>query len=75
MSFGVTELLILLAIVALVFGTKRLRNIGGDLGSAVSGFRDAVKEGDDNKALDDDSNTSGTTIDAEVTQKEPVSKE
>ena len=43
MGFGVTELLILLLIVALLFGTKKLRNMGGDLGSAIKSFRSAVK--------------------------------
>lgn len=38
--------LIVLLIVALVFGTKKLRNIGSDLGSAVKGFKDGMKEGD-----------------------------
>jgi sec-independent protein translocase protein TatA len=38
------QLLILLLIVVLVFGTKRLRNIGSDLGSAVKGFREGVEE-------------------------------
>ena len=44
MGFGMTELLIVLAIVALLFGTKKLRNIGGDLGSAIKSFRSAMKE-------------------------------
>ncbi len=38
------QLLILLLIVVLVFGTKRLRNIGSDLGSAVKGFRKGIEE-------------------------------
>ena len=38
------ELLIILLIVALLFGTKKLRSIGGDLGSAVKSFRTAIKE-------------------------------
>jgi sec-independent protein translocase protein TatA len=38
--------LIVLLIVALVFGTKKLRNIGNDLGSAVKGFKDGMKDGD-----------------------------
>lgn len=38
------QLLILLLIVVLVFGTKRLRNMGGDLGAAVKGFRKGVEE-------------------------------
>ncbi len=44
MGIGVTELLIILAIVALLFGTKKLRSIGGDLGSAIQSFRKAMSE-------------------------------
>jgi len=44
MGFGIPELLIILLIVALLFGTKKLRNMGGDLGSALKSFRSAVKE-------------------------------
>ena len=47
MGFGVSELLILLLIVALLFGTKKLRNMGGDLGSAIKSFRGAIKEKDE----------------------------
>ncbi len=43
------QLLILLLIVLLVFGTKRLRNIGSDLGSAVKGFRDGMGEKSDDE--------------------------
>ena len=46
MGIGVQELLIILLIVGLVFGTKKLKNIGGDLGSAIKGFRDAFREGE-----------------------------
>ena len=42
MSFGWQELLIILVIVALIFGTKKLRNIGSDLGGAVKGFKDSI---------------------------------
>jgi sec-independent protein translocase protein TatA len=41
------QLLILLLIVVLVFGTKRLRNMGGDLGAAVKGFRKGMEEARD----------------------------
>lgn len=44
MGIGVTELLVVLAIVALLFGTKKLRNIGGDLGAAIKSFRKAAGE-------------------------------
>ena len=41
---SIPQLLIVLVIVVLIFGAKRLRNLGGDLGGAVKGFKDAVKE-------------------------------
>ena len=43
-SFSIWHWLIVLVIVMLVFGTKKLRNIGQDLGGAVKGFKDAVKD-------------------------------
>ncbi|MBL4711988.1 MAG: Sec-independent protein translocase subunit TatA [Gammaproteobacteria bacterium] len=46
MGISVWQLLILLAVVILIFGTKKLKNIGGDLGSAIKGFKSAVKDGD-----------------------------
>ncbi len=50
------QLLILLLIVVLVFGTKRLRNMGGDLGAAVKGFRKGMEDvkGDDEEKLEPD---------------------
>ena len=51
-GLGMTELLVILAIVLLVFGPKRLKSIGSDLGSAIKGFRSAVSEED--KAEDKD---------------------
>lgn len=46
MGFSIPHLLVVLAIALLVFGTKRLKNLGEDLGSAINGFRKALKEGD-----------------------------
>jgi sec-independent protein translocase protein TatA len=43
-SFSIWHWLIVLAIVLVVFGTKRLRNVGSDLGGAVKGFKDAMRE-------------------------------
>lgn len=43
-SFSIWHWLIVLLIVALVFGTKKLRNIGSDLGGAVKGFKEGMKE-------------------------------
>ena len=44
-SFSIWHWLIVLAIVVLVFGTKKLKNIGSDLGGAVKGFKDGVRDG------------------------------
>ncbi len=62
MGISIWQLLILLAVVILIFGTKKLKNVGGDLGSAIKGFKSAVKDGDDSKqqnkvAQDSDSDT------------------
>ena len=46
MGISVWQLLIILLIVVMLFGTKRLRGLGSDLGSAISGFRKAVSDGD-----------------------------
>ena len=71
MGISIWQLLIILAIVLLLFGAKRLRNVGGDLGAAIKGFKNAVKDGEedtnssaklDNKAED--------VIEGEVTNKE-----
>ena len=44
-SFSIWHWLIVLLIVVLVFGTKKLKNIGNDLGGAVKGFKDGIKDG------------------------------
>ncbi len=46
MGIGFRELLIILAIALLIFGAKKLRNIGSDLGAAVKGFKKSMNEGD-----------------------------
>ena len=48
-GISIWQLLIILVIVALIFGTKKLRNIGGDLGGAVKGFKKALSDDADNK--------------------------
>lgn len=47
MSFGFKEILVIAVIVILVFGTKKLRSLGSDLGSSVKGFKDAMQEGEE----------------------------
>jgi sec-independent protein translocase protein TatA len=66
MGISVTQLLIVLAIVIIVFGTTRLRNLGSDLGGAIKSFRAAVKEGKDEQKVAEEK---GITIDGEVTSK------
>ncbi|KRW65932.1 preprotein translocase subunit TatA [Pseudomonas sp. TTU2014-105ASC] len=46
MGISVWQLLIILLIVVMLFGTKRLRGLGSDLGSAISGFRKSVSDGE-----------------------------
>jgi sec-independent protein translocase protein TatA len=46
-SFSIWHWLVVLVIVMLVFGTKKLRNMGSDLGGAVKGFKDGMKSGED----------------------------
>ncbi|MFY8275293.1 Sec-independent protein translocase subunit TatA [Pseudoalteromonas sp. SSDWG2] len=45
-GISIWQLLIILAIIILIFGTKKLRNLGGDLGNAVKGFKNAVADDD-----------------------------
>ena len=51
-SFSVWHWLIVLLIVVLIFGTKKLKNIGSDLGGAVKGFKDGVRDGGSTAATD-----------------------
>ena len=50
MGIGFRELLIILAIALVLFGAKKLKNIGSDLGGAVRGFKKAMNEGDDEQS-------------------------
>jgi sec-independent protein translocase protein TatA len=63
--------LIVLLVVVLVFGTKKLRNIGSDVGGAVNEFKKAMKDGqkEDQVANDKEDGVTGTTIEGEVTSK------
>lgn len=52
-GISIWQLLIILAIVVMIFGTKRLRNIGGDLGGAIKGFKDSMAE-EEKKGIESD---------------------
>jgi sec-independent protein translocase protein TatA len=69
MGFSIWQLLIVLAIVVLLFGTKKLKNIGGDLGGAVKGFKNAVKEGDKEQQASIEKKEEGEVIEGESTQE------
>ena len=68
MGFSIPHLLVLLAIVVLVFGTKRLKNVGADLGNAIKGFRNAVKEGEE--ATKTNANKDGEVLEGEIVNTE-----
>jgi sec-independent protein translocase protein TatA len=70
-SFSIWHWLIVLVIVLLVFGTKKLRNIGSDLGGAVKGFKEGVKEGDASSSADASQQkiVQGQTIEGEAREK------
>ena len=72
MGISPTQLIIILVIVALIFGTKKLRNMGGDLGGAVKGFKKAMKD-DDTKNIE--SKEAADTIDGKSEKVDSVEKE
>ncbi|BDT78223.1 Sec-independent protein translocase subunit TatA [Polynucleobacter yangtzensis] len=66
-SFSIWHWLIVLVIVMLVFGTKKLRNIGQDLGGAVKGFKDGMKTSEEPKEqIQQSSATSEKTVDVQA---------
>jgi sec-independent protein translocase protein TatA len=70
-SFSIWHWLIVLVIVMLIFGTKKLRNIGADLGGAVRGFKDGMREGGE-KAADAagaPQQITGQTVEGEIKAK------
>ena len=72
-SFSIWHWLIVLVIVMLIFGTKKLRNVGQDLGGAVKGFKDGMKEANAGDkpadAAQPTQQVGGQTIDVEVKEK------
>ena len=67
MGFGVTELIIILVIVLVLFGAKRLKNVGSDLGSAVKGFKTAIKD-EETKPNDQIEKSESSVIEGEATK-------
>ena len=77
MGFSVWQILILLLIVVLVFGTKKLRNMGSDLGEAVKGFKKGMNDDEQepkNLEQDKTETSNGRTVEGEVTNKQEEKK-
>lgn len=70
-GISIWQLLIILVIVMLIFGTKRLKSMGGDLGSAIKGFKQAVSS-DDGKGDEEAEAPTGDT--AKTTAKDDADK-
>jgi len=73
-SISIWHWLIVLVVVILIFGTKKLRNLGTDLGGAVKGFKDGMKSGEDEKSVQAKAEippTAGQTIEGEARKETP----
>ena len=73
-SFSIWHWLIVLLVIVLVFGTAKLKNFGKDLGGAIKGFKDGIKEGGDTAAdgtqkVEDAKRVAGQTIDVQAKEK------
>ena len=69
-SFSIWHWLIVLVIVLLIFGTKKLRNIGEDLGGAVKGFKQGMREETPPPKPSGELTSEGTTIEGEIKEKQ-----
>jgi sec-independent protein translocase protein TatA len=74
-GISIWQLLIILVIVLVIFGAKRLRNLGSDLGASVKGFRDAMKEegskeGEEQSTQQLEQSEQNSVIEAEATREE-----
>jgi len=70
-SWSIGHWVVVLIVVLLLFGTKRLRNIGTDLGAALKGFKQGIADGNDPAKLEADPKPVATSTEAE---KEPLHK-
>ena len=68
-SFSIWHWLIVLAVVVVILGTKKLGNVGSDLGKAVKGFKDGVKSSEDEKPAQTLADKSTIDVDAKEKQK------
>jgi len=78
-GIGIWQLLIVFAIVVMLFGTKKLRSLGGDLGSAIKGFKSAVNDDKDKEEDEDgekslEQQQSESIIDVKAQSEHPTDK-
>ena len=69
-TLSIWHWLIVLVIVLLIFGTKKLRNMGADLGGAVKGFKEGMKGGEEEKKPAGEITASSSTIEGEIKDKQ-----
>ena len=78
-SFSIWHWLVVLAIVVVIFGTKKLRNIGSDLGGAIKNFKDSMKTGDEAgeeeaAKQEEPKKIESRIVEGEVTARKPARK-
>lgn len=75
-GISIWQLVIILVIVVLIFGTKRLKGMGGDLGGAIKGFKEAVSSNDKDAKdpTEDESTTDGTAQTKQTKEQEKADK-
>ena len=74
-AFSIWHWLIVLLIVVMVFGTKKLKNMGSDLGGAVKGFKDGMKDGTAGDSPSDSAATAGQVANQAVADKSTIDVE
>ncbi|MEK7231130.1 MAG: Sec-independent protein translocase subunit TatA [Pseudomonadota bacterium] len=73
-SFSIWHWLIVLLVVVLIFGTKKLRNIGADIGGAVKGFKDGMKAEEEKSPAKAEITAAGQTIEGEAKKETQSTK-
>lgn len=73
-GIGIWQLLIVLVIIILLFGTKKLRSLGGDLGSAIKNFKQSVNDGEDEAKKNGENNILSQSDESSQTQDKQKDK-
>lgn len=69
-GIGIWQLVIILVIVVMLFGTKKLRNLGSDLGGALKGFKSAMKDDDNKNGKDATDEAENSSVETEAMKSE-----